>query len=246
MIKIKGWNRLLNQVHIKYFILGVVAIIVTGFCSSVGEIEGKSVSVMEVLMNRYEDIRVQTTWLDAFYSALYGWLILLLPVITAISVVPLFCDEMRSQNYQLHMVRIGFGKYINQHFLSAFLTGFFLVVVALSVYILIMGQIFPSVHDFSGMLLVGYEEMEIGEMIKLALQKLLQFGLLGGMLAVFSSIFVAFTQNIYIILASPFLINYIFRNWLLVANNGILITLTIMFYLLGYLVWYIKYRRLAL
>lgn len=244
-IKVKKCS-LLNQVHLLYFILGVTSIIITGFCSAVGEADGKSVSVIEVLINHYEEIRLQTTWLDAFYSALYGWLILLLPVFTAISVVPLFCDEMKSQNYKLHMIRIGFSKYINQHFISAFLFGFFLVVIALGIYVLIMGQIFPSEHDFGDMVIIGYEEADVGEMVQLVLVNLLHFGILGGMLAIFSSIFVAFTQNIYIILALPFLINYIFRNWLLMENNRILITLTILFYLLGYLVWYIKYRRLVL
>lgn len=245
---IKKRKILLNQINIWYFILGIAAVIVTGFCSGVAPIEGKPVvSVIEVLVKHYEEIRLQNTWLDAFYAAVYGWFILLLPAIIGISVLPLFCDEIKSQNYQLQMIRVGFKKYINQHFLTSFLEGFFLMVVALGLLALIIGQIFPSVHDFTGaMVVVEYEETEKAEMFKLVLTEIFRFALLGGMMAVFSSIFVAITRNIYIVLSLPFLINYICRHLLMRAHNYTLIILTIIFYLLGYYIWYIKYRRLAL
>lgn len=246
MTKGNRLKRVGNQFHIFYFVLGVIAINLICFFSKIGEMDGNSVSVVEVIIHHYEELRCQTTWLDAFYSALYGWLILLLPVITAVAVTPLFCDEMKSQNYQLHIIRIGFGKYISGHFFSAFLTGFVLVVIALSIYVLCVVQLFPSVHDFGNMLIEGYEEMTITEMLRQIMVKLLQYGLIGGMLGVLSSVFVAFTRNIYINLALSFLVNYLFRNWLLMANIGVLFTLVILLCLAGYFVWYIKYRRLAL
>lgn len=247
MIKVKKGKILLNQINIWYFILGIAAVIVTGFCSGVAPLAGKPVvSIIEVLVKNYEEIRLQNTWLDAFYAVVYGWFILLLPVIIGISVLPLFCDEIKSQNYQLQMIRVGFKKYINQHFLTSFLEGFFLMVVALGLLALIVGQIFPSVPDFSGAMVIEYEEPEKAEMLKLLLTEIFRFALLGGMMAVFSSIFVAITRNIYIVLSLPFLINYICRHPLMRAHNYTLIILTIIFYLLGYYIWYIKYRRLAL
>ena len=244
---VKKAKVLLNQINIWYFILGIVAVIVTGFCSGLPTIDGnQTVSIIEVLVKHYEEIRLQNTWLDAFYAVVYGWFILLLPVIIGISVLPLFCDEIRSRNYQMQIVRVGFKKYINQHFLTSFLEGFFLMVVALGLLALLVGQIFPWVHDYGGLMVVGDEEPGKQEMVQYLLEEIFRFSLLGGMMAVFSSILVALTRNIYIVLSLPFLINYICRRPLMRANNYTLIILTIIFYLLGYYIWYIKYRRLAL
>ena len=244
---IKKTKVLLNQINIWYFILGIVAVIVTGFCSGLPTIDGnQTVSIIEILVKHYEEIRLQNTWLDAFYSIVYGWFILLLPVIIEIPALPLFCDEIKSRNYQLQIARVGIKKYINQHFLTSFLEGFFLMVVALGLLALIVGQIFPWVHDYGGLVIVGYEEPEKQEMVQSLLKGIFRFSLLGGMMAVFSNILVALTRNIYIVLSLPFLINYICRHPLMRANNYTLIILTIIFYLLGYYIWYIKYRRLAL
>lgn len=241
-----GIKSILNRIRPEYFVLAAFAIILTAFSGGISGMGDESYSIFEVVFNHLEDIRVQTTWLDAFNAALGGWMIMLLPVAASIPVVPLYCSEIKSRSYHQHIIRIGFNRYVNSHFVAAFISGFMVVVCAMGMFAFIMCLIFPSVHDFSNYLIIGYPETDRGEMVKEVLTELLKFGIIGGLLNVFSTAFVAFTQNIYTILSLVFLINYLAGNMLTILDNYILITLIVLVYLLAYFAWYIRYRRLLL
>lgn len=235
-----------NKIHSLYFILGTVVIVAGCFTGGFTTLEGDTLSVLDVLIQRDEWILMSNTWLEAFNAGLYGWMFLLLPCIVATPTVPLFCSQISSRYYHFIISRIGLQKYIRNTIVTAYVCAFLMVVAGLAIYAAIVGSFFPATHDFGSIDVVGLVELNHGKMIFEAGKGMVKMALIGGLFATFACMIASICQNIYIILCLPFLLNYIFQNVLLQADYILPIVLTLLVYIFGQKIWCWKYRGLAI
>ncbi len=245
MAQYQGVGHLKNKISFVYFILGTAAIVAGCFSGGFTSLEGKTLSVLDVLIQKDEWILMSNTWLDAFNAGLYGWLFLLVRCIAAAPTIPLFCSEVSSRYYHFIITRIGLRKYIRNTTITAYVCAFLMVVAGLVLYAVIVGSFFPAVHDFGDIEVEGLVELGTGEMILEAGKGMLKMALTGGFFATLACMIAGICQNIYIILCLPFLLNYLFQNVLLQTGYIMPVILTLLVYILEREVWYKRYRRLA-
>lgn len=235
-----------NRVNYGYFVLGIVAIIAICFSGGLTFQDGKSVSVLGVLIRQDEWTIMQTTWLDAFNAGIYGWLFLLLPVIAVVPTLTLICSEINSRYYHLIIGRIGLRKYIWKTNLTAYVSAVLMVALGLLLYAGIVGIFFPATHDFGDISVYGLEELGVGQIILEEGKGLVRMALIGGFMATFACMIAGVCQNIYIILCLPFLLNYILESVILQTGFLLPVILTLICYMLGREIWYWRYRRLMI
>lgn len=234
-------RRLLNNINWGLALLNVFIVLGICLCSGVGDVAGKSVSVIAVVFEGYDKIRNLTTWADAFAVVLTGNLYLALPLITSIASLPLICDELRTKNYYFHISRIGVRKYIHSKYLGCIIAGVGALFVGLAIFAIFVRVSFPSQYDFGNSLFVGTLVDDTWGMIFGMLKVMLYMLCWGAMLSILSCGLASFTQNIYIILCVPFLLNYIASRILLNTNICVFLVCAAVFYYVGYSLWVRRY-----
>lgn len=76
------------------------------------------------------------------------WFNIVLPIIAAFTVVYHFSDEWFGDNYILTLYRSGYKKYTFAKLSAAFITGFLVALIGLSIFGLIILNVFPSINEF--------------------------------------------------------------------------------------------------
>lgn len=231
-----------NCINWRFFWISILVVLIACLCSGIDRVDGKTVSVIEVLVFQYEEVFARITWLDAFSVVLYGNLYLVLPLVTAIATMPLLCDELRTKNYLYHLSRIGFQCYVKQRYRISLLCGFGILAIAFVIFGTILFFSFPSVHDFGNAQVIGFVELTPSEMVRELLHYAVYMSFWGGMLVVFSCNVVSITQNIYVVLCLPFLFNYVFSSYFMNTNVIVFVGITVLLYYMGYHVWIWKYQ----
>lgn len=234
-------RRLLNSINWGLAILNVFIVLGICLCSGVGDVAGKSVSGIAVVFEGYDKIRNLTTWADAFAVVLTGNLYLALPLITSIASLPLICDELRTKNYYFHISRIGVKKYIHSKYLGCIIAGVGALFAGFVIFAIFVRISFPSQYDFGNSLFVGTLVDDTWGMIFDMLKVMLYMLCWGTMLSILSCGLVCLTQNIYIILCVPFLLNYIASRILLNTNICLFLVCAAVFYYVGYSLWVRRY-----
>ena len=111
-------KKLWNNTNAGFILLNIVIVLALCLCSGIGTVNGRTVSVIEVVFKGYDNVRKLVTWADAFSVVLYGHLYLALPLIASIASLPIICDELRTNNFYFHFSRIGVKHYIHLKYLS--------------------------------------------------------------------------------------------------------------------------------
>lgn len=101
---------------------------------------------------------------------------------------------------------------------------------------------FPSYYDFGQSQVVGLEEQNIFGMLWQVVKYSLNMICWGALLSIISCGLVSITQNIYIVLCVPFLLNYVAAHVLFNLKIYMFIILAVIFYYMGYKLWIKKYR----
>ena len=154
-------RRLINNINGYFVLINVFVILSMCLCSGIGVSGEKTVSIIEVIVYGYDDIRRITTWADAFSVVLYGNLYLALPLITSVASLPIICDELRTNNNYFHFSRIGVKKYIHSKYCSSLIGGVAALLMGFLLFASIVCVFFPSYYDFGQSQVVGLEEQNI-------------------------------------------------------------------------------------
>lgn len=231
-----------NCINRKFFVLNIIVILVVCLCSGLDNVNDSAVSVIEILLCRYEEVRRRNTWLNAFSVVTYGNLYLALPLIASIPTMPLICDELRTKNSELQFCRVGIKRYVNRRYLASVLCCYATLFIAFAIFLVFSYINFPSVRDFGDSLVIGLEDLSKFEMLKRVGRHAAKMMCWGGMLAVAACNLVSITQNIYVVLCVPFLFNYILAPYFQEMKSVTFICLTLLLYIAGYHMWIWKYQ----
>ena len=59
-------KKLWNNMNTGFILLNIVIVLAICLCSGIGTVNGRTVSVIEVVFKRYDNVRKLVTWADAF------------------------------------------------------------------------------------------------------------------------------------------------------------------------------------
>lgn len=238
-------KKLWDNTNAGFILLNIVIVLALCLCSGIGTVNGRAVSVIEVVFKGYDNVRKLVTWADAFSVVLYGHLYLALPLIASIASLPIICDELRTNNFYFHFSRIGVKHYIHLKYLSCIVSGVGALFLGLILYGIFVRLFFPSSYDFGDSQVIGIIENNSFRMIMSTVGYLLYMLCYVAMLSIFSCGLVSVTQNIYVNLCVPFLLNYVTSRILLNTKIYVFLLLCVLFYCTGYRLWLLKYKGVS-
>lgn len=239
-----------ERINWKFVIAGMLGIFICCLQGPLIYSDEGTISVISAVLHYYD---TQRLWIDSYHAFATGIsagkMYLLLPVAATIATVPYICDELNSAYHWNIIGRTGVDKYIRKSCITVLIGAVFVVVGGLVLYSAFTLIVFPKVPDYGDFALTDLSEVEQVTYISILWQEVpifLQYCFRGMAMAFASYVLAVLTQDKYVVLCVPFLLNYIGAEYLAKYIWSSSLEIMLGAFVITIFVWSEKRRRLLI